>query len=187
MGIKKSIKKIVDSFIPKDKPTPISGGNSYETAVALEVQKQLDLQSMQMGNYQNSLSGITGIIRDLTNKFVDSKNITEYVLLNYQANYFCGTCRFKTEDMHLKRMVLNVIRGAFLFGCAGIYVNGQDLTAYYVTSMEYDFNGKLTRAKVFELELMLSNMNKLQREPNTENLVYKTIEGPECEKLAVFQ
>lgn len=187
MGIKKSIKKIVDSFIPKDKPTPMSGGNSYETAVALEVQKQLDLQTLEVNQRAIANNAVLNKIMELTNKFVNDRNINEYVLLNYQANYFCGTCKFKTSDHNLRRMVLNVIRGAFLFGAAGILVENNKLSPYYVTNMEYDTNGNLVSCRVFELELMLSNINKLQREPDLNKIAYRTLDKKECDNLAVFQ
>lgn len=191
MGVKKTIKKIVDTFIPKDKPTPMSGGNSYETAVALEVQKQLDLQSIKYGNNARNLatdiSNLKQVLVDISNKFVFSKTINPYILLNYQANYFCGTCKFETSDMVLKRMVLNVIRGAFLFGVAGILKEDNNLIQYYITNMEYGIDGKLKKCKVYELELMINNMNKLQREPNTDNLSYRELNEKQCENLAVFQ
>lgn len=191
MGVKKTIKKIVDNFIPKDKPTPMTGGNSYDTAIALELQKQLDLNSIQQGNRFRSLASdvmtLKESINEISNKFIFSKTINPYILLNYQANYFCGTCQFKTDDMYLKRMVLNVIRGAFLFGVAGILKEDNRLIPYYITNMEYSIDSKLKSCKVYELELMLNNVNKLQREPDTSRLSYRELNEEQCENLAVFQ
>lgn len=191
MGVKKTIKKIVDSFIPKDKPTPMSGGNSYDTAIALEVQKQLDLQSIQYGNNVRNLAtdinNLKQTLDEISNKFVFSKTINPYILLNYQANYFCGTCKFETSDMNLKRMVLNVIRGAFLFGVAGILKEDNNLIQYYITNMEWGIDGKLKKCKVYELELMINNVNKLQREPDTNRLAFRELNETQCENLAIFQ
>lgn len=191
MGVKKTIKKIVDSFIPKDKPTPMSGGNSYETNIALEVQKQLDLQSIQYGNNVRNLAtdinNLKQTLDEISNKFVFSKTINPYILLNYQANYFCGTCKFETSDMNLKRMVLNVIRGAFLFGVAGILKEDNNLIQYYITNMEWGIDGKLKKCKVYELELMINNVNKLQREPDTNKLAFRELNEDQCKNLAVFQ
>lgn len=191
MGIIKNIKKVFNSF---EEPQPISNGNKYEVYEDLKKQEEIDLNTINeyMQNTKNTIQDInslTSAIRSVANVLINEKNIQPYFLLQMQANYFCGTCKFETKDFHLKRMVINVIRCAFLMGCAGIYVNKNlnILEPVYLTNLEYGIDGKLKSAKKLPLNVCLMKMNQTKSLVRDDDLIgFITLNEKECENLCIF-
>lgn len=191
MGIIKKIKKIVNPF---EEPQPITNGNKYDVYQDLKNQEQIDLNSINeyLKHSKNTVQDINTLlsaIKAVNKKLIDEKNIQPYFLLQSQANYFCGTCRFDTKDLKLKRMVINVIRCAFLNGIAGIYVNKtlNILEPVYLTQLEYGIDGNLKSCKKLPLNTILMKMNESKSLVKDEDLIgFITLNEKECENLCIF-
>lgn len=191
MGIIKRFKKVVNSF---EEPQPMTNGNKYEVYEDLKKQEQIDLQSINeyLTSGKSAIQDVNTLskaIKDIGDALINEKNIQPYFLLQAQANYFCGTCEFETKDTYLRRMVINVIRCAFLMGCAGIYVNKKlnILEPVYLTNMEYGIDGKLKSAKKLPLNICLMKMNETKSLVRDSDLIgFTTLNEKDCENLAVF-
>lgn len=176
-------------FISTSKPSLISNGNSYEIHKELEAQTERDLRTTDAGVKTVELQGaVESALQDISNRKIKSKLFSEYVLLNYQASYFCGTCKFETENSFIKRLLMLVIRGAFMYGTAGIYKDSLgNVRPVYITSMDYDITGTLNGAMIYSLDLMITNMNKTQTQIQDKDLTLQQLNKEECKNLAVFQ
>lgn len=191
MGIIKRFKKAVNSF---EEPQPMTNGNKYEVYEDLKKQEEIDLNSIneyiQSGKSSiQDVNALSRAIKEIGNALINEKNIQPYFLLQLQANYFCGTCGFETKNTYLKRMVINVIRCAFLMGCAGIYVNKNlnILEPVYLTNMEYGIDGKLKSAKKLPISVCLMKMNETKSLVRDDDLLgFTTLNEEECKNLAVF-
>lgn len=191
MGIIKRFKKVVNSF---EEPQPMTNGNKYEVYEDLKKQEQIDLQSINeyLASGKSAIQDVntlTKAIKDIGDALINEKNIQPYFLLQAQANYFCGTCEFETKDTYVRRMVINVIRCAFLMGCAGIYVNKKlnILEPVYLTNIEYGIDGKLKSAKKLPLNICLMKMNETKSLVRDSDLIgFTTLNEEDCENLAVF-
>lgn len=185
MGI---IRKIKDNFINPEKPSLISRGNSFEVNTQLELQKEIDLATAAANETTKNLDTISTALKTINKKYIANKIITEYVLLDYQAKYFCGTCKFETENWFIKSLIINVIRGSFMFGCAGIYVNDNIPQPVYIQNIKRNTNGEIVSAEIFELSVMLTKMSELNFnwEEYKSKLMFKTIDKEAAKNLAVF-
>lgn len=177
MGILKKIKKIIST----EEPSQMSGGNLYEVETQLRQQENIDLQVF------NVLEQFDNDLKDVTKSLLTDMTINPYILLMYQANYFCGTCEFETENHYFKRLLMLCIRGAFLYGTSGLLKNGDKAEPLFVTSIEYDNLGNIEEAKVFNLDLLITNMNRNQTNIDVSSLTLRTLNKKECENLALFQ
>lgn len=190
MEKKRVITKIKEFF--SNEPQPMTNSNKYEVYKDLEKQEQLDLatiseKSKMLRNTTQDLHEMTAAIRAITDELITERNIDPYFLLQAQGDYFCNTCRFQTEDRNIKRMVINVIRGAFLMGCAGIYRNTalNILEPVYITGLEYGIDGMLNKARILPLSACLQKMNETKTNFDDMSLKgYRDI--TDCENLAVF-
>lgn len=191
MGVIKKIKQAINVF---KEPQPITNANKYEVYQDLKTQKEIDLNSIRdyMDTTRASIQDIntlTKSIKDVADVLINEKNIQPYFLLQMQANYFCGTCRFETKDTYLKRMIINIIRGAFLMGCSGLYVNKElnILQPVYITSMEWGIDGKLKSCRTLPLNVVLSKMNDTRTMVRDSDLIgFSELNEQQCENLAIF-
>lgn len=190
MNIFKKIKKLNNEFA---EPQPITNGNKYQVYKDLETQKKIDIDSLTRSALGKSnvedIKQLTDAIRDIGNRLINEKNIDPYFLLQLQANYFCGTCKFETKDTYLKRLVLQVIRGAFMQGTAGIYVNKElnILEPVYLTRMEYGIDGKLKKASKLPLNVVLMKMSETKSfTPDEHFKGFVELNEEQCKNLAVF-
>lgn len=196
MEKKRVIQKIKEVFgakpIDGNTPQPLTNGNKYEVYNMLKNQEELDLATVesldrQLKNSVRDINEMTAAIRRVSDYLIREKNIDPYFLLQMQGDYFCNTCRFETKDRYLKRLVINVIRGAFLMGCAGIYKNItlNILEPVYITGLEYGIDGKLKSAKILPLDTCMQKMNQIKTEL-TANDFKGMREVKDCDNLAVF-
>lgn len=187
---KKTFKQRMSEFFSFKAPN--SNGNKYEVHKDLEIQKEIDLSTIQqldkaIKSEARDMEHLSMSIRNIAQELVKEKNIDEYFLLQSEADYFCNTCKFETKDIHLKRMVINVIRGAFLLGSAGIYKNTKlnTLEPVYINSMNWRIDGTLQSCKILPLSICLSKMNDTRTNINADDLEgFREI--TDTENLAVF-
>lgn len=185
--IKRKIQEIKDTF-SKDKQL-MNNGNKFDVYTKMEVQEKLDLQSMKdYSNYASDIVNIDNVIQSIADFIVNEKNIEPYFLLQYQANYFCGTCKFECEDLVQKNNIIQIIRGAFLMGCAGLYKEDNIYQPVSITQLEYDIAGEVNSCKILPLGLSLQKMNEFKASINPDTLKgWRTLNKEQCKNLAIFQ
>lgn len=192
MGEKLTFKERMKKFFNINAPS--TNGNKYEVHKQLEVQKELDLATTEKVNklLRNDVADVEQMslaIRRIGDELVAEKNLDPYFLLQAQANYFCNTCKFETDNLALKKMVINVIRGAFMMGCAGIYRNTKMniLEPVYITQMNYGIDGQLKYCKILPLATVITKMNETRNEVLADHLKgYREIKDEDCANIASF-
>lgn len=153
-------------------PQALSGGNKYDVYNQLKVQKYIDIME---ANSNGSYTLYENKIKELTKQFITDKTINPYYLLHLQGNYFCGTCKFECDDYDLKHKIINVIRGAFLYGKAGLYYDNviKKWVPVYIEKMDIDIAGDLTSVTYGSLFNALSTE---QAEPKLQTFTIKNKE-----------
>lgn len=193
MGIiKKTLKKIKNVF---EQPQYNTNGNKFAVYNDLKAQEEINLNTLidkqkQLRSDINSVNSLTNAIRNIADELITDKNIDPYFLLQAQADYFCGTCRFETSNTYLRRQIINIIRAAFLMGIAGMYkdVKLNNLQPVYITSMVYGVDGKLKQCRIIPLNVVLSKMHETRNPIKDEDVKgWRTLNEKECENLAIFQ
>lgn len=188
--MKKTFKQRMSEFFSFKAPS--TNGNKYEVHKDLQIQEQIDINTLQqldkaIKSDARDIETMSEAIRRISEQLVKEKNIDEYFLLQSEADYFCNTCMFETKDIQLRKNIINVIRGAFLFGTAGFYKHSKTdlLEPVYINSMDYDITGRLKSCKILPLNVVLSKMNdtKMNFRPD-EMLGYRTI--TDTENIASF-
>lgn len=160
-------------------PQEISGGNLYSIYNKLKVQKDIDLSNLPSKNMEQ----INNIVSELNKKYVNALSINDYHLLLLHSNYFTNTIIFNCNNYKLKRIIINIIRTAWLNGRAGLYFNKKVNKCYAISisNVVYSIYGDIEKIEYYEYNT-IENINPEQY--NKEWL--KTIEGKECENVAIF-
>lgn len=123
---------------------PISNGNSYDVYTALEAQKKVDLSNLENTSSANVLGSVNSSINELTKKIVEDHLINEYFLLQLHANYFCGTIEYECDDPKFKSAIQKLIRIAFLYGKACLYLKSEnEIGAMFVSNIKTDAFGNI--------------------------------------------
>lgn len=171
------------AIINKRKPSPISGGNLFDVAIDLEMQEQKNLQSVVSQPTSSQLKPIYAKMREINKKHIEDRTLTAYMLLQLHSNYFSNTCKFETQDTKLWKSILQVTKGAFLYGKAGIYYDtkAKDYMTVAIANIDVDPFGTMEGATVIPLNKCIDSKNGKLDE-------YKTIElnKEQCENLFVF-
>lgn len=170
-------------FVDQEKNTPFTGGNTYQTQQALRVQQEIDFNTLR--ERQNAASDVKGVLAEITAELIDDRNFNEWVLLNFQADYFCGTCRFECDDLEMREKIIKVIRGAFLMGSAGLLKKNGYWIPVYVSSIKEGPDGTISKAQYYELEVALSYLNTLQTLKHDYNFTFANLRNDE--ELIVFK
>lgn len=184
----KRIQRIKELFTKEKQP--MTNSNKFDVYTKMEVQEQLDKRTLEQASKQLAITDLESLslaINEIGKKIVHSKNLEPYFLLQYQANYFCGTCKFNCEDFLLRQNVLNVIRGAFMLGSAGLYFKDGQHQPVSISQVEYNVDGTLKSCKILPLSMVLQKMNEYKTD--VKNMEFKgiiTLNEQECKNLAIF-
>lgn len=185
MKIFKKKSKDKKEFLSKSDPGMMTGGNTFETKVATKLQEEIDLANLI--SKASSASSVNNKISQIAKRRINSLIYSNWVLLQFQANYFCGTCKFETEDMLVKQQILKVIRGAFLMGCAGMYKKGEYWIPVYISQITYSVDGSIKEASIYELDNALTFLNQSKDFNALEGLSTEKITGANTANLIPFQ
>lgn len=138
---KKKVEPLQAIYNPADdfkEVQPLSGGNSFDLHMKLQMQKDI--------NNSTGAWALSGTSKNITNKVKKYINDTVpqwWIMLKEQANYFCNQFQWRVDDTTTKIVIINTIRCAFYNGIAGVYYNdiSNKLEAVALSNVEYDASG----------------------------------------------
>ncbi len=161
-------------------PQEVTGGNLYATYNALHAQRDIDIQNANQTNINNKQ--IMDSLNKWCNKNLANKTINPYYLLQLQANYFCNTCKFETNNKRLESMIYLIIRGAFMFGRAGLYIDPLTKQFYpvYIKNAKKDIYGNYKFIEYGSL------YNALTTQDGNVSINTFTITGDDCLNMLIF-
>lgn len=176
MGLRKKNVQPITDFNAEQ---PITGGNSFDVAIKLKMQKEIN-NSTGAWNI-----GVTPETMNTINQFIDDTVPHWWIMLKEQANYFCNQFQWKVEDIVIKNIIINTIRCSFYNGIAGVYYNdiSQEFEAVALSNVEYTANGQPKRAKYTLANVYLDGVNTDQREFAGEHNIPET----KINNLAIFK
>lgn len=177
---------------------PVSGGNTFEAYNEMGIKEELaKAQANEPDNrfVQSDTANIESTRQQIENfieKIISGKTIKDWMLLNLHANYFCNTIKFKCNDIRLEKQIREVIRGAFLYGKAGIYCDqlGDNLyysRSCYVVDATKTLYGELMNAQIYPLKNILWNQDKYHDQVHLEAIVPEPLDREKAKNLVIFQ
>jgi len=168
------------------KLAPISRGNLFEINTQLLVQDSINKNTIDplKKNSSNIADKITSVVKD---KF-KSQLINNYYLLNYMVDYFVNTIDFDCNDIFLFEHIVKIIRVAFLYGRAGIYIDNKNFSipkiyAVSIVKTEIDIFGNLIKAELGNIHNYINSQTEIKIDENVNNIL---IENEQCDNLIIF-
>lgn len=164
-----------------DREQKITGGNSFEIEQELKAQDYINIHTIpeRMKIIQNEYDKVKNQIeKDLVNRY----SIQPYYLLQLQANYFCGTCKYECEDYKFVETMQQVIRCAFLYGQAGIYFDKGFYFPIWISRVKRDITGKIIEIEYGHIWDALE-----QQDGDTNSLTILTAKKKECDNIVIFK
>lgn len=173
--------KVLDNEKDFDRVQKISGGNLFEKQMELNAQEQIDIATLRdrMMNLQDEYDDV---MKEIKSDLIDRHTIQPYYLLQLQANYFCGTCKYECDNWKFTRVLQEVIRCSFLYGIAGIYFKEGYYFPIWISRINKDITGKITMIEYGSLYDAISS-----QDGNTDELKVLTAKGKECENIVYFK
>lgn len=159
----------------------LSGGNFFEISQQLKAQETIDINTIpqRMKMVENEYNKV---MEEVNQELVNKYSIQPYYLLQLQANYFCGTCKYECSDYKFNEVMQEVIRCAFLYGKAGIYFENGFYFPIWISRVERDITGKV---KLIEYGHIWDALEA--QDGNTQNFNILTAKDKECEKIVIFK
>lgn len=170
-------------FKRKDK---ISGGNLFEVQTKLDVQDSIDQASAEtIRSVNNRNSPLYGNkIKNTLYRKLDQYKINDFFLLQYHANYFANTIKYRTFDYRLENILPLVIRTAFINGVSGIYYDrfNNCLIPLFIGEIKRDYKGNIIKVSYVSAWSIEWNSDWFNNDK-----AYQVIEGMECNNVAIFK
>lgn len=195
------MRQILNDVLEEKLKAPISGGNSFETGQIIEAKSDLAKENLEAITNANAkadaitLNRIKMALNKLIKKNIETKKYENWQLLFFHANYFTNTLKFDITDIKLTKLVNMVIRGAFLWGKAGIYFDdiGTDNQpvyfprAVYITNIEKDVYDNITKASIYPLNKMLWDSSRKVADLDVDKLEMQELNENQCKNIVMFQ